>query len=296
MRKRLSISTGKSAGPCLNESHMKWKTCPCSGSRRFDRNSFCATLEDRINVMIFFSMSLIRPFRQSLAIAALAILSISQALASQDFRELIVRLDHEIGAPPVSLSLADGAGLLAVGQEGDDWRFSVISLSDGTVLTSGVIPEAAFFYDTGDPQDHGVDQVCFFDERGVSALDPVSGALDRVTDVASVYHGRSWLGPTYSDFVRDVDGDDTDDILIPQFEGWLLARRHETGFDRYLLQIRPRVTVNQRRISYEPPRTTQRRRRWRWAERSGLPRRHRVRHFRTRTAGQFFRIWPARPH
>jgi hypothetical protein len=197
-------------------------------------------------------MSLIQRISPSLAIAALAILSTSPALARQGFRELIVRLDHEVGAPPVSLHLADGAGLLAVGQQGDDWRFSVISLTDGVVVTSGVIPESAFFYDAGDPQGHGVDQVCFLDERGVSALDPISGEVSRVIDVASVYHGRSWLGPIYSDFVRDVDDDGADDMLIPQFEGWLLARRQETGFDRFLLQVRPRVTVNRRRISYEP--------------------------------------------
>ena len=203
-------------------------------------------------MVTFLFMSLMRRIRHSLAIATLTFLSISNASANEGFRELNVRLDHEIGAPPVSLHLADGEGLLAVGQQGDEWRFSVISLADGDVVASGVIPESAFFYDAGDPQGHGVDQVCFFDERGVSALDPVSGELNRVIDVASVYHGRSWLGPRYSDFVRDVDGDDTDDLLIPQFEGWLLARRHETGFERFLLEIRPRVTVNQRRISYEP--------------------------------------------
>jgi hypothetical protein len=237
--------------------HRKAGACSNFDAERLDGSSLFQTTEVENSVVVILIKSLIRRIRNSLAIAAITILSISQAFASEDFRELIVRLDHEIAAPPVSLRLANGAGLLAVGQQGDDWRFSVISLTDGSVFASGALPESAFFYDAGDPLGHGVDQVCFFDEQGVSALDPVSGELSRVSDVTSVYHGRSWLGPTYSDFVHDVDGDDADDLLIPQFDGWLLARRNETGFDRFLLPIRPRVTVNQTRISYEPlaPRT-----------------------------------------
>ncbi|UCC14918.1 MAG: VCBS repeat-containing protein [Gammaproteobacteria bacterium] len=176
----------------------------------------------------------------------------SQTLAGDEFRELLIRLDHPIDAPPIGMHLADGEGLLAIGREGDDWRFSVISIADGGIVASGIVPSQAFFYDAGDPQGLGADRVCFLDESGVSTLDPASGELSRVVDVASVYHGSPSLGPARSDFVRDVDGDEADDILVPQFEGWLLARQRGGGFDHYLLKARPRVTVYETRISYQP--------------------------------------------
>jgi len=190
--------------------------------------------------------------RRTLAMVSLATLSATQASAAEDFRELLVRLEHPVDAPPVAMHLADSEGLLAVGRQDDDWRFSVISVADGGIIASGTVPSQAFFYDTGDPQGLGHDQLCVLDESGVSVLDPASGRFQRVADFASVYHGTPSLGPAQSDFVRDVDGDAADDILAPQFEGWLLARQRDGGFDHALLKVRPRVTVYQTRISYQP--------------------------------------------
>jgi hypothetical protein len=176
----------------------------------------------------------------------------SKALAGDEFRELLIRLDHPVVAPPIGMHLADGEGLLAVGRQDDDWRFSVISVADGDIIASGIIPSQAFFYDAGDPQGLGHDQLCILDESGVSALDPASGRFQRVADFASVYHGKPSLGPARSDFVRDVDGDAADDILVPKFDGWLVARQRGGGFDHALLKARPRVTVYETRVSYQP--------------------------------------------
>lgn len=185
---------------------------------------------------------------------AIMMLASTPAFAASGFRELTVRLEHPVDAAPVSIRLPDGAGLVAVGQREDDWRFSVISLADGSIVATGAIPEGTFFYDTGDPQGRGADQVCLLSERGVSALDPASGVLADVVEVGSLYHGVPAQGPAYSDFVRDVDGDEADDVLVPLFGGWLLARRRETEFDRFVLEIPPRVRVFEARISYEPRR------------------------------------------
>jgi len=205
--------------------------------------------------VVLVCISLTSRIRRSLAIGAvLALASVAapQALANEGFLERVVTLDHGVDGPPLGFRLADGAGLLAVGRQDDVWRFSVIALADGRVVASGVLPETAFFYDAGDPQGLGADQICLLDERGVTVLDPVSGELTRIADVASVYHGRPWLGPSHSDFVRDVDEDGNDVILVPQFDGWLLARRHDSGFERFLLRVKPRVAASQRWISYEP--------------------------------------------
>ncbi|MGB5622193.1 MAG: VCBS repeat-containing protein [Gammaproteobacteria bacterium] len=199
-------------------------------------------------------LSLARPKQHVAATAAmiLAAFSAPQVVANEGFLERAVILDHGVDAPPLSFRLADGAGLLAIGRHDDAWRFSVIALADGAVVASGTLPDAAFFYDAGDPQSLGFDQICLLDEDGVAVLDPLNGTLTRITDIASIYHGRPWLGPTHSDFVRDVDDDGADDVLVPQFEGWLLARQDQDEFDRFLLEVRPRVAVNQTRISYEP--------------------------------------------
>jgi hypothetical protein len=87
----------------------------------------------------------------------------------------LIRLDHPVVAPPIGMHLADGEGLLAVGRQDDDWRFSVISVADGGIIASGTVPSQAFFYDAGDPQGLGHDQLCILDESGVSTLDPASG-------------------------------------------------------------------------------------------------------------------------
>ncbi len=196
--------------------------------------------------------SQIRRLLEIAAMAALATLLPPQAFANEGYLERVVPLDHGVDAPPLSFRLPDGAGLLAVGRQDDLWRFSVISIADGAVVASGALPEAAFFYDAGDPHGLGADQICFLDERGVAVMDPVSGEVTRIIDVASVYHGRPWLGPTHTDFVRNLDEDGPHIILVPQFAGWLLAFPHAIAFDRFLLQVRPRVAANQRWISYEP--------------------------------------------
>jgi hypothetical protein len=196
--------------------------------------------------------SAICSLRRYLAIAGLAASLAPQASAGGEFRELIVRLDHGVHGSPLTMGLADGPGLLAVGQEGDGWRYSVVSLADGQVVASGSVPEEVFFYDTGDLLGRGSDQVCFLDERGVSTLDPGSGDAGRFGSFDSIYHGRSWLGPAPSDFARDVDGDGQDDVLVPTFDGWLLGLRRGDGLVRVSLDARPRVTVSGDRISYEP--------------------------------------------
>jgi hypothetical protein len=120
------------------------------------------------------------------------------------------------------------------------------------VVLAGDVPATAFFYDAGDPRGRGADDVCFFDEGGVTVLDVVGGDVTRVLRVDSVYHGRPSRGPARSDFVRDLDGDGADDILLPQFDGWLVARRGTGIFERHVLRVSPRVTVNETRISYQP--------------------------------------------
>lgn len=205
--------------------------------------------------MVLVCISLTSRIRRFLAIGAvLALTSVTatQALANEGFLDRVVTLDHGIDAPVLSFELADGAGLLAVGQQDEVWRFSVVSVADGVIVASGILPEAAFFYDAGDPQGRGADQICLLDEHGAAVMDPVSGDVSRIIDVASVYHGRPWLGPTHMDFVREVDEDGADVILVPQFDGWLLARPDATGFERFLLEVRPRVAASQRSISYEP--------------------------------------------
>jgi hypothetical protein len=194
--------------------------------------------------------------------AALVVLSVSAsaAISAASATELGTQsfhLDHTVAEAPIRMRLADGAGLLAVGEGEDGWRYSVLALADGRIVATGDVPASAFFYDAGDPAGRGTDQVCFLDERGIAVIDPSRSETERVLDLGSVYHGRPSLGPAHSDFVRDIDGDGADEILVPQFDGWLLARRGAEGFERELLVIPPRVSIYETRISYQPrpPRT-----------------------------------------
>ena len=181
-----------------------------------------------------------------------AFLSPTVALAADGFRDLTVRLDHPVDAAPIDMRLADGAGLVAIGRDEGSWRFSIVSLTDGTVAATGEVPADAIFYDTGDLAGEGTDQLLFFTERGIAALAPGAGATRPITSFESIYHGRSKQVLPHSEFARDVDGDGADDLLVPQFEGWLVARRDGDGFRHSLLEIRPQVDVYETRVSYRP--------------------------------------------
>ena len=188
----------------------------------------------------------------SVALLTSVLCAPAAASANEGFRELEVQLDHSIGTAPIEIQLGDGAGLLAVGMREEEWRYSVIALGNGEVVSTGGIPQGVFFYDTGDPQGLGTDRVCFFTERGVSIVDPASGEVREIFEVDSLYHGQPAQGPVRSDFVRDIDGDEADDIIAPLFTGWLIALQRTNGFDRFVLEIRPRVRAYETRVSYQP--------------------------------------------
>lgn len=193
-----------------------------------------------------FSGAIIR-----LAVAIKILGFATPALAADGFRELTARLDHEVHATPLNFQVPGGAGLLAVGENDHEWRYSVIALDDGEILATGAIPPAAFFYDAGDPMRSGNDRLCFLTASGVAALDVFSGDMTQVLAIDSVYRGVPAKGPSHKDFVRKV-GDEDNLILAPVFDGWLLARSAESDFDRFPLEIPPRVTVFDARVTYWP--------------------------------------------
>ena len=176
------------------------------------------------------------------------------AAALDNFRELTVRLAHPVDTDPISVRLEDGPGLLAVGRFEGATRYSLISLVDGSVVLQGDMPETVFFYDVGDPAGRGSESLSLFDEQGIAVVDPATGSIDRVAEFSSIYHGRPSQGPTPSDFVRDVDGEAGDELLVPVFDGWLLAKRRGEEFHTYRLEIDPRVSAYAARVSYEPRR------------------------------------------
>ena len=181
-----------------------------------------------------------------------ALLLPTAALAADGFRDLTVRLEHPVDAAPIDMRLADGAGIVAIGRDEGSWRFSIVSLADGTVAATGEVPADAIFYDTGDLAGEGTDQLLFFTERGIKALAAGAASPQPVAAFESIYHARSNRGLPHSDFARDVDGDGVDDLLVPQFEGWLVARRDGDGFRHSLLEILPQVDVFETRVSYRP--------------------------------------------
>jgi len=185
-------------------------------------------------------------------VVATTVLAMPCAFAASDFRELVVRLDHSVEEAPVAIDLDGATGLVAVGRIAEQWRFSVIAMPDGNVVATGAIPASVFFYDTGDLLGRGYDALYFLDPRGVAEPDVARGALLHVAELPSLYHGETAQGPAFADFVRDVDGDDRDDILLPQFDGWLLARQSRSGFKRFLLEVPARVKIYDDLVSYQP--------------------------------------------
>ena len=189
-------------------------------------------------------------YRISLAVALL--LTAVPAPAEVAFRELAVDLGHSVEAPPVSLRLSSGFGLVAVGRANQEWRYSVVSLANGIVEASGSVPASVVFYDGCRRTGNITDDVCLLTADGVSVLDPETGDLDPVLEIDNLYREHPARGPAHSDFVRDVDGDDLDDLVLPGFEGWIVARQTDDGFDEFVLDTLPRMSVYENRVIYEP--------------------------------------------
>jgi hypothetical protein len=200
-----------------------------------------ATLSDR---MIRFSARFIA--------VAITTSALPAAFAESDFSELKIRLEHAVHEAPVSIRIDGGSGLVAIGERDDAWHYSVISLEDGRIVATGEFPESAIFYDTGDIQGLGIDQLCFLSEDGVSALDLASGTISDIVEIDSIFHGDPAQGPAYLDFVRDINDDGSEFVLAPSFSGWLVAPRQETGPDHFQLEIPPRVNVYDLGVNYRP--------------------------------------------
>ncbi|MGI9264805.1 MAG: FG-GAP-like repeat-containing protein, partial [Gammaproteobacteria bacterium] len=174
------------------------------------------------------------------------------ALAETNFRELTIRLDHAVHEAPVNIRIDAGAGLVAIGEKDDAWHYSVISLEDGSIVATGEFPESAIYYDTGDVQGLGIDQLCFLSADGLSALDLASGAINDIAEIDSIYHGDPVQGPAYLDFVRDINDDGSEFVLTPSFTGWLVATHRDSGTAHFQLEIPPRVTVYGLGVNYRP--------------------------------------------
>lgn len=192
--------------------------------------------------------------KQLAGFVAISLLALPGGSVASEFRELVIRLDHTVEEAPVAISVDGESGLVAVGRRDELWHYSVISVAQGGVVATGEIPAEVFFYDTGDLMGRGTDTLYFLDQRGVAELDIMRGTSRNVAEIHSLYNGTTAQGPAVSDFVRDVDGDGVDDILLPQFGGWLLARKVDSGFERFRLDIPARVKVYEDRVSYQPRR------------------------------------------
>jgi hypothetical protein len=172
-----------------------------------------------------------------------------------EFREQLVTFDHAISGAPLVLRLPEGGepALVAVGAADGRGRFSIVRLGGGRDPVSRALPSEAVFYDVGDPLGEGFDRLCLIEGMRLSCYDAAEDRFEVLAEVTSLYRGTRVDAPTHMDFIRDLDGDGGDELLIPDFTGWHVLRHASGGeFQAQLASIAPQMRVAAMSVDFTP--------------------------------------------
>lgn len=110
---------------------------------------------------------------------------------------------------------------------------------DNTPHVSILLNPDLIFMDKGNVD--GSDQLLFFTESEILKWNPETMGLESVVEISSIYNARLYRSLPKVNLVRDVNGDNRDDVLIPDFDGyWLYLQKEKGGFkDRVKLKLDP---------------------------------------------------------
>ena len=111
------------------------------------------------------------------------------------------------------------------------------------------VPSEVLFFDAGRVGDET--KLLFLTPTGVLELDPESAELRPLIEISSIFRTASNAAVTELDFLRDVNEDGREDIVLPDFHGLRIALQTSKGFEAIdILELHPELRFNQGQANY----------------------------------------------
>jgi hypothetical protein len=174
--------------------------------------------------------------KPALFLAVLLLLT-TQVAAESLFDVSSIVVQRTIKHPVVSAFLLNpGQANLLVREFSDQGgRFiSIYGMSDqrhfdGQAVGVITISPEVIFIDTGTVTNSSNESLILFEREQAWRVDPLTGERDHLIDFHSLYMHPVVDELPSLDIVRDVNGDDLDDIMIPDFDGYRVYLQSEKG-------------------------------------------------------------------
>ena len=185
----------------------------------------------------------------------LTVLAVSTAAADPiNFDELVVDAGFYIEQPVLTASLTSDERHVVLGGRDDEFeqRIAVFSLENIAEPLLSLRPGAHLIaYDTG--RIGGLDSLFFIEPGRIMRLDISTGELVEFAKVRSIYGQQRTGQITPIDFIRDVSGDELDDLVVPDTAGYRVRLQREDGTlgEEVVLEDSSAMTVSGGTVSFE---------------------------------------------
>jgi hypothetical protein len=180
--------------------------------------------------------------------------AVSLANGSVRFDEAVFNAGFQVDQPILIAGLAPAARHLVLAGHGEnhEQRLAVFSLGDTTAPLIAIEPGPQHIaYDTGRIGDH--DALFIIEPGRIMRVDVVSGRIEEFIGIRSIY-GQYRSGQLVPfDFIRDINADERDDIVVPDTAGYRIRLQREDGSlgDEFVLQESSAMTVSGGLVSFE---------------------------------------------
>ena len=161
----------------------------------------------------------------------LTVLAVNTAAADPiNFDELVVDAGFHVEQPVLTASLVGDEQHIVLGGRDDDFeqRLAVFSLQKTAEPLLSLRPGAHLIaYDTG--RIAGLDSLFFIEPGRIMRFDVSSGEFVEFSKIRSIYGQQRTGQITPIDFIRDVSGDELDDLVVPDTAGYRVRLQREDG-------------------------------------------------------------------
>lgn len=185
----------------------------------------------------------------------LTALAVNAATADPiNFDEIVVDAGFHIEQPVLTASLVGNERHIVLGGRDDDFeqRLAVFSLQKTTEPLLSLRPGAhQIAYDTG--RIAGLDSLFFIEPGRIMRFDVSSGEFVEFSKIRSIYAQQRTGQITPIDFIRDVSGDELDDLVVPDAAGYRVRLQREDGTlgEEVVLENSSAMTVSERTVRFE---------------------------------------------
>jgi len=188
-------------------------------------------------------------------LTCLTALAVNTAAADPiNFDEVVVDAGFHIEQPVLTASLAGDERHIVLAGRDDDFsqRLAVFSLQNTAEPLISLRPGAHLIaYDTG--RVGGNDTLFFIEPGRIMRFDISAGEIVEFAKVRSIYGQQRTGQITPIDFVRDVNGDELDDLVVPDTAGYRVRLQREDGTlgEEVVLEDSSAMTVSGGTVSFE---------------------------------------------